>query len=363
MTLSPAHRLTFTSLLIVLAAVLTAACARPPAPVTPAPALTALTPIDQALDSYRTRGDLRVITRQPDKEDQEDVLHYETDWKKAGHEHGFDLAARMTDRPASDAEAAQERTISIAAVGDAAFLGLGDQGVTIARGEAGIDALPPIFAHPGLLVPPAADLKFTGEEVVNGIPALHYTFDNPAFFETFFAHEDANERGSVQTLTGDLWVAKDGLYAVKLAFDAEVKDRMIQDDSGQQVPAEQMLAWDYEVFDINASFPITLPEDPLANANQPAIGLPGFEPGSLLAPPGSTVERTAGPFAVLTNERLTADEIAAYFAQRFEELGWRQVEGESLVWILEEYRLKMLVRAIQDGATRVMLSVESSAGE
>lgn len=363
MTLSPTHRLTITSILIGLAALLAAGCTRPPVPITPAPTLTALTPIDQALDSYRTRGDLRVITRQPDKEDQEEVLHYETDWKKAGHEHGFDLAARMTDRPASDAEAAQERTISIAAVGDDAFLGLGDQGVTMARSEAGIDALPAIFAHPGVLVPPTADLQFTGEEVVNGIPTLHYTFDNPAFFEKFFAHEDADERGSVQTLTGELWVAKDGLYVVKLAFDAEVKDRMVQDDSGEKVPAEQTLAWDFELFDINASFPITLPEDSLANANQPAIGLPGFEPGSLLAPPGSALERTTGPFAVLSNERLTADEIASYFAQRFEELGWQRMEGESLVWILEEYKLTMLVRAIQDGGTRVMLSVESSAGE
>lgn len=344
-----------------LLALILSACGQSATPSTPTPVLAALTPAQQALDSYRTRGDLRVVVHQADGKTQKQVLHYETDWKKADNPYGFDLAARMVDQPAAGDKAAAARTISITAVGEDANLRLDEQGVTMTREEAGIDALSAVFTRPDSLAPEPGDLHYAGEETLNGIPTLHYTFDNPAFFDTFFVQEDASKRGVAQSLAGDVWVAKDGLYIVKLGFSADVKDRFGQDASGAPTRTEQTLSWNYDLYDINADFPIVLPADPLANASQPVISLPGFEPGSLLAPPGSIIDKTTGPFVVFKTEQLSEDEVTAYFEQRLAELGWTPAEGNPPVWTLGEYQLSLVTNETLDGLTRVMLSVETNA--
>lgn len=84
--------------------------------------------------------------------------------------------------------------------------------------------------------------SFVGNEVVNGISALHYTSDYAGWEERF--------DGSLHTGRGDIWVAEEG-FPVRCVFTGTGSD-----EEGHQGAFE----WRMEITDVNQSISIEPPE-------------------------------------------------------------------------------------------------------
>jgi hypothetical protein len=322
------------------------ACSRPPTPV-PVPHLTALTPIEQALQSYRSRGELRITTTLPDNTTTAETIIYETDWKRTAGGAGFDLAARMlTDRTTPE--------IEVVMVGEEAYMRFRDQDLRLPRGQLGLSDLPAVFANPDELLPAAADLQFVEVTNMAGQPALHYTFTRLDFLDRFLSADET--KGVTQALTGDIWLARDGLFPLKVGFTAQVADKPLTTTGGETVLVRQEIVWSFVLSDLNAEFAINLPEAQ-ANAEALVLRLPGFEPGTLLAPPGSTDIRGNGPLVTFLTP-LAAEEVIAYFETQLSRLGWTRQEGHPPNWTLTDLRVNLVINTPRNGPTRVMLSVE-----
>lgn len=325
------------------------ACSQPPTPA-PIPHLTALTPIEQALQSYRSRGELRITTTLPDNTTTAETIVYETDWKRTTAGEGFDLAARMlTGRTTPE--------IEVVMVGEEAYMRFRDQDLRLPRQQLALSDLPAVFANPDELLPAAGDLQFVEETTLAGRPALHYTFTRLDVLDRFLSADEA--KGVTQALTGDIWLARDGLFPLQLRFTAQVTDKPLTTTGGETVLARQEIAWSFVLSDLNAEFAITLPETQ-ANAEALALRLPGFEPGTLLAPPGSTDIRGSGPLVTFLTP-LSAAEVIAYFETQLGRLGWTRQEGHPPNWTLTDLRVSLVINTPRNGPTRVMLSVERMA--
>ncbi len=325
------------------------ACNQPPTPA-PIPHLTALTPIEQALQSYRSRGELRITTTLPDNTTTAETIVYETDWKRTTGTGGFDLAARMFTDPSTP-------EIEVILVGEEAYMRFRDQDLRLPRRQLALSDLPAPFANPDELMPEAADLQFVAETNLAGRPVLHYTFGRLDFLDRFLSAEDG--KGVTQALNGDIWVARDGLFPLQLRFTAQVKDKPLSTDDGDTVLARQEIGWDFVLSDLNTEFAILLPETQ-TDAEALALRLPGFEPGTLLAPPGSTDIRGSGPMVTFLTP-LSAAEVLAYFEDQLDRLGWTRQPGHPPNWTLTVLRVTLVTNTPRNGPTRVMLAVEQVA--
>jgi hypothetical protein len=325
------------------------ACSRPPTPA-PLPHLTALTPIEQALQSYRSRGELRITTTLPDNTTTAETIVYETDWKRTTGAEGFDLAARMFTEGSTP-------EIEVVMVGEEAYMRFRDQDLRLPRRQLGPGDLPALFANPDELLPEAADLQFVEETSMAGQPVLHYRFSRLDFLDRFLSAEES--KGVTQALRGDIWVARDGLFPLKLSFTAQVTDKPVTTTDGNTVRARQEIGWVFVLSDLNTEFAIPLPEAQ-AGAEALVLRLPGFEPGTLLAPPGSTDIRGSGPMATFLTP-LPAAEVLAYFEDQFDRLGWSRQPGHPPHWTLADLQVSLVTNTPRNGPTRVMLAVEQIA--
>ena len=325
------------------------ACSRPPTPA-PIPHLTALTSIEQALQSYRSRGELRITTVLPDNTTTVETIVYETDWKRTTGAEGFDLAARMFTEGSTP-------EIEVVMVGEEAYMRFRDQDLRLPRQQLGLNDLPALFANPDELLPEAADLQFVEETSLGGRPVLHYTFSRLDFLDRFLSADES--KGVTQALMGDIWVARDGLFPLKLSFTAQVTDKPLTTTDGNTVLTRQEIGWVFVLSDLNAEFAIPLPEAQ-ADTEALVLRLPGFEPGTLLAPPGSTDMRGSGPMATFLTP-LTAEEVIAYFEDQFDRLGWTRQPGHPPNWTLADLRVTLVTNTPRNGPTRVMLAVDQVA--
>lgn len=365
--------------LLLAAALVVTACAVPPTPLptataqpTPAPTTSATstpgsTPKPEAVAkglavppesvrSFRSKGALIVETTPYAGQPAEQRLGFDANWKRASNPEGFDLEVHMTGLQPMDSASNTAAEMSVLMVGDKVYANFGDdKWLSNTRDQAPLDQLPYFFANPEALVPPLDGLRQAGTETVNGVAANHYTFDDSSVFDRFFAAEDAAAKGSLSSTHGDIWVAADGAYLLKMAFTATVNDKPVKDASGITVPGKETLNWSYERYDFNGDFEIAAP-----GATKPpvTVQLPGFDPGSLRLPPNSEPRTLSGTMVMLVSQTPPA-EVKAFFSQQFAALGWQEQGGNPPTWTKDNLRLTLVVNGPEKGPARSSLTVDA----
>lgn len=131
--------------------------------------------------------------------------------------------------------------------------------------------------HPARSLSPVVGADEAGTETVNGVAAIHYTFDERALGFAGFTE-----------LTGDLWVAADAGYLVRYRLTTQAGPEFF----GQETDGS--MTWEYEVTSVNEPVDLEAPADCPAGLIDVALpedatnlrSLPGFlSYDTALAPP------------------------------------------------------------------------------
>ena len=334
-----------------------AATSAPRAVATPAAAASGVALPPASVLSFRSKGAFKLETTPSSGQPAEQRLGFDANWKRARNPEGFDLEVHMTGLQAMDSVSGAPGNMSVLMVGDKVYADFGDnKWLSNTRDQAPLDQLPYFFTNPEAIVPPLDGLRQVGTETVNGVEAIHYTFDDSIVFDRFFAAVDAAAKGSVSSTHGDIWVAAGDAYLLKMTFTATVDDKPIKDASGATVPGKETLDWSYERYDLNTDFEIA---PPTAAKPPVTVQLPGFDPKrSLQLPPNSEPRALSGTMVVVVSQ-IPPAEAKAFFSQQFADLGWQEQGGNPPTWTKDNLRLTLVVNGPENGPARSALTVDA----
>ena len=141
--------------------------------------------------------------------------------------------------------------------------------------------------------------RYAGQETVNGIRTKHYRYD-----------EKATGINAYSRLSGDIWVAVDGGYAVKDVANWEGNLLGMGDETSEEGKG----SWTWELSEVNQPFEITAPP----NCESGAAGLPVL--------PDATEKATFGDMTTYQTATKLADVVAFYKAE-MPKAGWTAAEG------------------------------------
>jgi len=146
-------------------------------------------------------------------------------------------------------------------------------------------------------VPTVADPVLAGEEVYQGIPAVHYTFTVPGL---------GVQSGAVPTETaGDYWLAQDGGYLLGYRIGIQTRTGPESDPNAEVVDGEMLI----QLSDINTPITITPPPDCAVPADFPIVDIPlgpGTGSGAAAADPDDLPLPISQGLAQLDSYRLEA---------------------------------------------------------
>lgn len=148
-----------------------------------------------------------------------------------------------------------------------------------------------------------------GEETINGIPTIHYTFDETALEE---------DSGEVERAQGDLYVAQDGGYLVRLVIDAEGQ----MDFFGEDAVGTGTMRMEFNLTDINEPIEIEPPADCGSEGGAAGSDLPMLEDAY-------DVSSLAGFVSYLTDTSF--EDTVAFYEEALAAEGWQKDEDESLL--------------------------------
>ncbi len=100
---------------------------------------------------------------------------------------------------------------------------------------------------------------------INGISTWHYTFDENDFEE---------EGMIIEVASGEMWIARDGDYPVKMIIDVTGTEVAGADSEAAIFFENGSFKLEYELMDVNGNFTITPPEEALSGGGSSDIGLP-----------------------------------------------------------------------------------------
>ena len=159
------------------------------------------------------------------------------------------------------------------------------------------------------------EAQLIGEETINGIETLHYTFDETTLQDDLSEFEWAE---------GDVYIAKEGNYVVRFHLegegDATALGALIEEESAEDTQLAFMEV-DMELLSINEPVAITIPEaceeGGLANSEYPVLD-DAYESSSF------------GGILTYKTETAFADAVA-FYQDAFSAGGWTYVENESFI--------------------------------
>lgn len=178
--------------------------------------------------------------------------------------------------------------------------------------------------------------RYIGQETVNGIRTKHYRYD-----------EKATGINVYTRLSGDIWVAVDGGYAVKDVAEWEGSLLGLGDDSTDAGEG----SWTWELSEVNEPLEIIAP--------------PGCESASAGLPilPDATERTTFGDMTTYKTATKMADAVAFYEAE-MPEAGWTAAEGgmsmeefATLMFTKDAQKATVMI-SVDEGTVNVMISVE-----
>jgi hypothetical protein len=186
---------------------------------------------------------------------------------------------------------------------------------------------------------PAAQLlaligaESAGNEIIDGIAASHYSFDQRALGLT-----------GVTTSSGELWVATDGGYLLRY----QLASRADEPYFGQGTAGT--ITWDYELSGVNQPATVTLPT--------------GCPPGLVYAPRlADAAEVLNVPGALEYDTASSVDDVLAFYVDQASQNGWATVtaptttdDGGLFQYSADGQMVSVLVRS-DESATRVIITM------
>ncbi len=295
-----------------------------PLPATATPAgnfLTRLFKAEDVLNSYRSTSAITYLIKEEEGEPQEISIRTEAEWVRADNDRGFDIHMVMNGLegiPGAE-EAMDGMTLYI--IDDTLYMYVDGQWASMPADQGDPDALNAFQVSPEEVIENFDNLKRVGSERVNGVATTHYTFtalrdlDSTAF-QALMQGESLGEGVVDITSDGDLWVADDLGYPVKMILHATMT---FAPAAGSDEPGGVLeMTIINEMYDINALIRIELP----AGAPQPGqVQVPGFAAGEFPLPPGAQVQGNFGSMITLTVD-LSQAEVEQFFTERLTALGW-----------------------------------------
>ncbi len=141
--------------------------------------------------------------------------------------------------------------------------------------------------------------RYVGQETVNGIRTKHYRYD-----------EKATGIDMYSRLSGDIWVAVDGGYAVKDVAEWEGNLLGAVDETAEEGKG----SWTWELSEVNQPLEIAAPPD----CESAAAGLPVL--------PDATEKASFGDMTTYTTATKLAD-VVAFYETEMPKAGWTPAEG------------------------------------
>ncbi len=320
-----------------------------------APAAGEVLPPGKVLKSFRAHSESIFSTTYADGTVDEQKSSFESAFVRTDGPFGFDESFEMATTDAAEAGADAEKMVIISVGENTAIQMMGEQWTVTARdGDQASPSFEMFSGLPGEMGDTLRDAEKIGDETVSGIKTTHYRVEDKTVFEAMLGTMMNEDEGKLVQLGYDVWVAKEGGFAVKYQFVIEAEDAKVMDADGQEVVAPKMLmSMSYELRDINTSITIEWPAD----APEPGqIDMPGFDPGQFPLPPESKVEASMFGITTLTST-LSPEEVTAFYTEALTDLGWT-VDGMAgfFNWSKDDLTLSMVIGPDEEnGGTRVTL--------
>ena len=186
----------------------------------------------------------------------------------------------------------------------------------------------------------AKNSKYVGREKVNGIDTKHYTFDETAF-------DSADMAGSkIDRAQGDVWIAVDGNYVVKMDVTMFGKELSVPAETGD-VAADGSMRMVMDVTDVNKSITIQVPQEAL-DANKPPEDIPVVDDAA----------DATNMFGMITyTSAKTPQEIHDFYKAEMPKNGWTEASDNSFgdMYMLEYTK---------DGSTaNVTITADAASGK
>ncbi len=153
-----------------------------------------------------------------------------------------------------------------------------------------------LVPDPASLLPLVFGAEQSGEETLNGVDTVRYTFD-----------ERSLSRYRSSKASGSVWVAKVGGWVVKYLLEATSP----KDVAGAGLEGKQ--TWLYEVTDVGTLSNIALPAD----CYPVLLDFP-------VSPGAQEVERMSGSVHYFTSESI--DEVSSFYREQLSGQGWKEKE-------------------------------------
>ncbi|MBI3959916.1 MAG: hypothetical protein HY328_13980 [Chloroflexi bacterium] len=285
---------------------------------TPTPAASASNSFaapDAVLNSYRTRGQFLITTTRQDATTAVQEMALEGAFVRTDSAYGSDESFLMTIKEDESVE-----SVAIYKIGEwVSARSQEDEWITVGRDNAGLfTAMSDLFTgFVDQFVLEQDDAQNLGEESVGGQPATHYRIDDIDIFQRM-AQMVPDSQEVIESVTMDVWVAKEGNYILKYSIQSEVSNVKETDASGAEVTVIQTVNWSYEIHDVNGDITIELPAD----APQPGVVvIPGFAEGAFPLPEGGTLAANMIGMPEITSQ-LSQDELVQFYTDAFAALGW-----------------------------------------
>jgi hypothetical protein len=308
---------------------------------------------EELFDSFRSRGEFSVSIQYGSGESEEQNMVFEMDWVNVDNEYGGDLSMVMSGFNQLEEEAPD--SMAIYAVDENMYMDLGGEWITSPRDPSELDSMSTIFQSPEDLADELEDYDRIGKETVNGIETIHYKYKGVSLFDDFFSDADLDIQDSVSTLGGDIWVAEDGGWVVKMSYEMTGED--IPDDGSGQGPIDLAnLAWVFEIYEIDTLDSIELPDNAPAAGD---VGVPGFEPGEFPIPDDTTVQGGFGGIFMLESA-LSEEEVNAFYDDALVKLGWNKEDGFMPTWSRDGTSFTLMVTPSDAGGTSIMIMSEEN---
>lgn len=186
-------------------------------------------------------------------------------------------------------------------VGEAAYHQTGADGACVAEiSSAAADEALPGFQLQDL--PAVIGANAAGEETVNGLPAMHYTFD-----------EAAIGRAADLSAKGDLWIAKEGGYVVKYSLS------MIGENDQLGLGVSGTQSWMYDLTEAGAVSDPGLPAGCIAEYDQDIAPLPS-----------DAKDIMRMPNFLQFNVPLTLEQAAQFYREQAVSMEWEEIPVEPM---------------------------------
>lgn len=307
--------------------------------------------LSDLFDSYRSTTTYQLETTYPDGTTQTESVTMTSSWVKADNAYGYNTQVDMSNLAAGSEGGPQN--MSIYAVDDMAYINVGGEWLSTSRGQEQ-DMVPLFFNAEDFTAGMGGldTMQRKGKEKLNGIDTIHYVFNKADLLPGLLQGLENGDQGTVESYEGDVWIAADGNYIVKMEIHATVKDVPQTDDSGNQQLTKQALALTFEVRDINTDITIELPAD----APQPgAVEVPGFAPGEFPMPAETTMTASMAGIVQL-HSTLSQDEVNSFYDDELAALGWQKQEGFMPTWTKDDVTISIFMTPADNGGVDIMIT-------